>query len=238
MPRTPCRTFQKRMDLPRWIKRFTRAGLAGAYLRVVTPGTIGAGDAVRVEHRPGHGVTVADLLAGGSSAALALLEAHEAGVVTLGPKLQRVVRRRTLAAARRAPLRPRQALACRARHRPGDPAPPDGALPASVAPDSGRQTRAVRGLRPRPVLRRALRLLRLQHLHGAELGGGADLAAYADDGDRRARPRGAGARRRRAAGARRVFFGGGTPTLLPAGDLAAAARRRPATGSALPRTRR
>jgi MOSC domain-containing protein YiiM len=95
MPRTPCRTFQQRMDLPRWIKRFTRAGLPGAYLRVVTPGTIGAGDAVRVEHRPGHGVTVADLLAGGSARALELLEAHEAGVVTLGPKVQRVVRRRT-----------------------------------------------------------------------------------------------------------------------------------------------
>ena len=27
---------------------------------VVTPGTIGAGDPVRVEHRPGHGVTVVD----------------------------------------------------------------------------------------------------------------------------------------------------------------------------------
>ena len=95
MPRTPCMTFQKRMDLPRWIKRFTRAGLPGAYLRVLTPGTIGAGDEVRVEHRPGHGVTVADLLAGGSSAALRLLDAHEAGVVTLGPKVERVVRRRT-----------------------------------------------------------------------------------------------------------------------------------------------
>jgi MOSC domain-containing protein YiiM len=94
-PRTPCMTFQKRMDLPRWIKRFTRAGLPGAYLRVVTPGTLGAGDAVRVEHRPGHGVTVADLLAGGSSAALRLLEAHEGAVVELGPKVQRVVRRRT-----------------------------------------------------------------------------------------------------------------------------------------------
>ena len=95
MPRTPCMTFQKRMDLPRWIKRFSRAGLPGAYLRVITPGTIGAGDEVRVEHRPGHGVTVADLLAGGAPSALALLQAHEAGVVTLGPKAQRVVRRRT-----------------------------------------------------------------------------------------------------------------------------------------------
>jgi MOSC domain-containing protein YiiM len=105
MPRTPCMTFQKRMDLPRWIKQFTRAGLPGAYLRVLTPGTIGAGDVLRVEHRPGHGVTVADLLAGGAPAALALLEAHEAGAVTLGPKVQRVVRRRTwrLRAGRTAP---------------------------------------------------------------------------------------------------------------------------------------
>jgi MOSC domain-containing protein YiiM len=94
-PRTPCTTFQKRMDEPRWIKRFTRAGLSGAYLRVVTPGTLGAGDAALVEHRPGHGVTVADLLAGGGPAALRLLEAHEAGLVALGPKVLRVVRRRT-----------------------------------------------------------------------------------------------------------------------------------------------
>lgn len=95
MPRTPCMTFQKRMDLPRWIKRFTRAGLFGAYLRVVTGGTIGRGDAVQVEHRPGHGVSVADLIAGDARAALTLLEAHEAGVVTLGPKVQRIVRGRT-----------------------------------------------------------------------------------------------------------------------------------------------
>ena len=94
-PRTPCRTFQKRMDEERWVKRFTRAGRAGAYLRVVTPGTLGAGDAVRVEHRPGHGVTVADLLAGGGAPALRLLEAHEAGVLTLGPRVLRTVRRRT-----------------------------------------------------------------------------------------------------------------------------------------------
>ncbi len=95
MPRTPCMTFQKRMDEQRWVKRFTKAGLPGAYLRVVAPGTLGAGDAVRVEHRPGHGVTVADLLAGGGASALRLLEAHEAGAVELGAKVLRVVRRRT-----------------------------------------------------------------------------------------------------------------------------------------------
>ncbi len=94
-PRTPCMTFQKRMDEPRWIKRFGRAGLVGAYLRVVTPGTVAAGDAVRVEHRPGHGVSVADLFAGGPPAALRLLEAHEAGDVVLGRKVLGVVRRRT-----------------------------------------------------------------------------------------------------------------------------------------------
>jgi MOSC domain-containing protein YiiM len=94
-PRTPCRTFQKRMGLPGWIRRFTRAGLPGAYLRVLTPGTLGAGDDVRVEHRPGHGVTVAHLLAGSGDAYLALLEAERSGAVTLGPKVARVVRRRT-----------------------------------------------------------------------------------------------------------------------------------------------
>src|SRR5690242_16540568 len=34
MPRTPCMTFQKRMGRRGWIKRFTRAGRLGAYLRV------------------------------------------------------------------------------------------------------------------------------------------------------------------------------------------------------------
>jgi MOSC domain-containing protein YiiM len=94
-PRIPCMTFQKRMDLPRWIKRFTRAGMPGAYLRVLTPGTLGAGDAVQVVRRPAHGVSVADLLAGRIEAYLALLEAHEAGTVSLGPKVGGHVRRRT-----------------------------------------------------------------------------------------------------------------------------------------------
>jgi len=94
-PRTPCMTFQKRMDQPHWIKRFTLAGLPGAYLRVLTPGTLGAGDVVEVVERPGHGVTVADMLTGRIEAYLALLEAHDTGVVTLGPKVAGQVRRRT-----------------------------------------------------------------------------------------------------------------------------------------------
>jgi MOSC domain-containing protein YiiM len=94
-PRMPCMTFQKRVDLPHWVRRFTRAGRPGAYLRVLTPGALGAGDAVQLVERPAHGVTVADLLAGSAEAYLALLEAEEAGLVTLGPKVGRHARRRT-----------------------------------------------------------------------------------------------------------------------------------------------
>jgi MOSC domain-containing protein YiiM len=94
-PRTPCMTFQKRMDEPHWVKRFTRAGMPGAYLRVLTAGSLAAGDVVEVVRRPGHAVTVADLLAGRIDAYLALLDAEEAGVVTLGPKVGRHARRRT-----------------------------------------------------------------------------------------------------------------------------------------------
>ncbi|MFA1543210.1 MOSC domain-containing protein [Actinomadura sp. DLS-62] len=58
-PRIPCGTFQGWLDEAGWIKRFTRAARPGAYLRVVEPGEIRAGDAVDVVHRPGHDVTAA-----------------------------------------------------------------------------------------------------------------------------------------------------------------------------------
>ena len=59
-PRLPCNTFARWMDEPRWVKRFTARALPGAYLRVVAPGTIRAGDAVEVVHRPAHGLTIGD----------------------------------------------------------------------------------------------------------------------------------------------------------------------------------
>jgi len=58
-PRIPCGTFQGWLDEAGWIKRFTREARPGAYLRVVEPGEIRAGDAVDVVHRPGHDVTAA-----------------------------------------------------------------------------------------------------------------------------------------------------------------------------------
>jgi MOSC domain-containing protein YiiM len=60
-PRIPCRTFQGWMDEPHWVKRFTAHGAPGAYLRILTPGTVGAGDAIDVVDRPEHGMTIGDV---------------------------------------------------------------------------------------------------------------------------------------------------------------------------------
>jgi MOSC domain-containing protein YiiM len=57
-PRIPCRTFATAMGERGWIKTFTRAAKPGAYLRVISPGTVLAGDAISVVHRPDHCVTV------------------------------------------------------------------------------------------------------------------------------------------------------------------------------------
>ncbi|MEW2249351.1 MOSC domain-containing protein [Streptomyces sp. NPDC006975] len=57
--RIPCRTFQGHLGEQGWVRRFTHRGAPGAYLRVIEPGEIRAGDPIEVVHRPGHGVTVA-----------------------------------------------------------------------------------------------------------------------------------------------------------------------------------
>ena len=57
-PRTPCKTFAKRLGIDGWIKTFTHGGTPGAYLRVINPGTIRGGDTVEVVERPTHGVTI------------------------------------------------------------------------------------------------------------------------------------------------------------------------------------
>jgi MOSC domain-containing protein YiiM len=58
-PRVPCSTFRGWMDIPGWLKTFTAASMPGAYLRVVEPGAVTAGDDIVVSHRPSHEVTVA-----------------------------------------------------------------------------------------------------------------------------------------------------------------------------------
>lgn len=57
-PRIPCATFRGWMNRPGWLRVFTEAARPGAYLSVVTGGTVRAGDAVQVTHRPAHEVTV------------------------------------------------------------------------------------------------------------------------------------------------------------------------------------
>ena len=89
MPRTPCATFQRRLREPRWVARFQQEGRPGAYLRVVTPGAIAAGDEITVLDRPGHGVTIGACFAGLSAEqAQALLSSP----VRLGAPVTKVAR--------------------------------------------------------------------------------------------------------------------------------------------------
>ncbi|MEE1928027.1 MOSC domain-containing protein [Streptomyces sp. TRM 70351] len=56
--RVPCRTFAGHLEQRGWVRRFTREARPGAYLRVIEPGEIRAGDAVEIVRRPAHDVSV------------------------------------------------------------------------------------------------------------------------------------------------------------------------------------
>jgi MOSC domain-containing protein YiiM len=58
-PRIPCSTFRGWVGEQGWVKLFTADGRPGAYLKVVVPGSITAGDRIQVIDRPEHAVTVA-----------------------------------------------------------------------------------------------------------------------------------------------------------------------------------
>lgn len=57
--RIPCRTFAHHLGEEGWVRRFTRQAATGAYLRVIAPGAVRAGDPVEIVHRPDHEVTAA-----------------------------------------------------------------------------------------------------------------------------------------------------------------------------------
>jgi MOSC domain-containing protein YiiM len=57
-PRIPCRTFAAWLQEQGWIRRFTLRGAPGAYLRVLEPGAVRAGDPIAVVLRPAHDVTI------------------------------------------------------------------------------------------------------------------------------------------------------------------------------------
>jgi MOSC domain-containing protein YiiM len=58
-PRIPCWKLARKMEDPRFIKRFTQAGRPGAYLRIIDEGELAAGDEVEIVERPDHEVDLA-----------------------------------------------------------------------------------------------------------------------------------------------------------------------------------
>lgn len=56
--RQPCRTFAGWIEEPGWVKTFSRHGRCGAYLRVVEPGRISAGDEIELVGTPDHDIDV------------------------------------------------------------------------------------------------------------------------------------------------------------------------------------
>lgn len=61
-PRIPCRNFAGWLAEEQWIKRFAEAGRPGAYLRVLRPGQLSAGNEISVVERPATSISVADAL--------------------------------------------------------------------------------------------------------------------------------------------------------------------------------
>jgi MOSC domain-containing protein YiiM len=64
--RIPCNDFKEWMgrcgyDQRTWVRRFAATNRPGPYLRVLTEGSVRAGDEITVVHRPGHGVTVSTM---------------------------------------------------------------------------------------------------------------------------------------------------------------------------------
>jgi MOSC domain-containing protein YiiM len=57
-PRQPCSKLGAKMGDQRFVKAFAKAMRLGAYLRIIEPGDVGAGDPIEVVDRPDHDVTI------------------------------------------------------------------------------------------------------------------------------------------------------------------------------------
>ncbi|GAA1149105.1 MOSC domain-containing protein [Nesterenkonia lutea] len=67
VPRIPCATFGRWLNEERWVKRFIQAGRPGTYFKVITPGTVQAGDAaevVSIAEAPGPSIRELALMRG------------------------------------------------------------------------------------------------------------------------------------------------------------------------------
>ncbi len=60
-PRVPCYKLATVMGDPAFVKRFAEALHPGAYLAIVEPGDLAAGDAVEIVSRPEHDLTIASM---------------------------------------------------------------------------------------------------------------------------------------------------------------------------------
>jgi MOSC domain-containing protein YiiM len=66
-PRSPCATFARWVggaDERGWVRRFAAERRLGAYLRVVTPGAIEAGDAIEIVSSPTGAPTIIEVFVG------------------------------------------------------------------------------------------------------------------------------------------------------------------------------
>ena len=60
-PRVPCWRLGIRMNDPAFVRRFTEAIRPGAYMRIVSEGDVGAGDAIEIVSKPEHDLSVRDV---------------------------------------------------------------------------------------------------------------------------------------------------------------------------------
>jgi MOSC domain-containing protein YiiM len=93
LPRDPCANLSARMGIPKFHRRFAATGRPGAYLKVVDGGMVKAGDPLVIDHRPGHGVTIADVFALRPDTMRRLLDAGTELAEPLRKLAERVVRR-------------------------------------------------------------------------------------------------------------------------------------------------
>jgi len=57
-PRQPCSKLGAKMGDQRFVRAFAKAMRLGAYLRIIEPGDVGAGDRIEIVERPDHDVTI------------------------------------------------------------------------------------------------------------------------------------------------------------------------------------
>ncbi|MEX5302013.1 MOSC domain-containing protein [Kocuria sabuli] len=99
--RVPCGTFRGVMQVRGWLRRFTERGRSGAYLKVLAPGTVRAGQPVELVRRAEHGVGVVDAFRAQTTERDRLPELLHAGE-DLCDQLRRRIEKEARAAARRA----------------------------------------------------------------------------------------------------------------------------------------